>query len=120
MKVRRSTSPKMSAIKMQSTSALRQALKPSVFFIIFSLTHGGHILQALGFIWLVREFEIPVGSRHESCTCQGRLVFDLHCANIQLRLCQVIILLFCLSRSSTAAWNNSTTGAMTLTNYSLE
>lgn len=83
--MKRSTSLKTMAIKMQSTSALRQALKPSVFifflFIIFSLIRGGHIVQALGFIWLVRVFEIPVGSRHESCTCQCRLVFDLHCAN---------------------------------------
>ncbi len=45
-KVKQSTSPKVLAIKMQSTSAFRQALKPLVFFIIFSLTRGGHILQA--------------------------------------------------------------------------
>lgn len=50
--------------------------------------------QVLGFIWLVRLFEIPVGSHCDSCTCQGRLVYDLHRANTLLRLCQVILLLF--------------------------
>lgn len=88
-----------------------------IFFFIFCLTLGGHILQAVGFIWLVRVFEIPVGSRHESCTCQARWVFDLHCANRRLRLCQVIILLFYLRRYLSAIWNNSTICALTLTNW---
>lgn len=42
-------------------------------FIIFSLTNGGHNLQAMVFIWLVRVFEIPAGSRRESAACRDRL-----------------------------------------------
>lgn len=68
----------------------------------------------------VSVFEIPAGFHHESCTCRGRLLFDLHCANRQLWLCQVIILPFCLSFSWAATQNNSTVDVASLSHKKLD
>lgn len=100
-------SRKMQAFEMQSVLAFRQGTQTiSDFYFYYFLSKLNCTClfcvcvcvrvcnQVLGFIWLVRLFEIPVGSHCDSCTCQARLVYDLHRANTLLRLCQVIPLLF--------------------------
>lgn len=94
---------------MQSVSALRRELKPFFFIIVFFFQcHVVDTFFRLAALsgWL-EYLESQLDPRHESCTCQGRLVFDLHCAFRRSRLCQVIILSFCLRRYLNAVWNNS-------------